>query len=120
MSWLRLLALSFKGKVLDWYWSLGNSNINTWVQLPEPFIKEFNEVGDLVALLTQFTSIQRQVKEDIANFNFRFGKTWERFPLEVSPSPTQAYMYCLRAFVSDLALQIRHSGGISHKFIKQQ
>lgn len=56
---VRLLAQSFKGKVFDWYKRLANRSITSWAQLVEPFILEFNEVGDPFSLLTQFTSIKR-------------------------------------------------------------
>jgi len=56
---VRLLAQSFKGKVLDWYRGLTDGSITSWAQLLEPFILEFNEVGDPFSLLTQFTSIKR-------------------------------------------------------------
>jgi len=49
---VRLLAQSFKGKVLDWYRGIANGSITSWAQLAKPFILEFNEVGDPFSLLT--------------------------------------------------------------------
>lgn len=49
---IRLLAQSFKGKVLEWYRGFANGSITSQVQLAKPFILEFNEVGDPFSLLT--------------------------------------------------------------------
>ena len=69
---VRLLAQAFKGKVIDWYRGLSNRSVTFWAQLVEPFILEFNEVGDPFSLLTQFTSIKRYEQENISNLNIRF------------------------------------------------
>ena len=93
---------------MDWYRGLPNGSITTWAQLVEPFILEFNELGDPFSLLTQFTSIKRYEQENILDFNIRFQKAWMRVPMPVRPQQFQALMYYLRAFPSDLSLQIQN------------
>ena len=69
---VRLLAQSFKGKVLDQYRGFPNGSITSWAQLVEPFILEFNELEGPFSLLTQFTSIKRYEQENIPNCNIKF------------------------------------------------
>jgi len=56
---LRLLAMSFFDKILDWYITLPTNSISTWAQLVEPLILKFNNVGNPYSLLSQFNVIQR-------------------------------------------------------------
>jgi len=103
---VRLLTQSFKGKVLEWYRGLTDGSVTSWAQLAEPFILEFNEVEDSFSLLTQFTSIKRFEQESILDFNIRFQKSWKRVPVSVRPQQSQDLMYYLRAFPTNLSLQI--------------
>lgn len=43
---LRLLVASFKGKALDWYYTLEANTIGTWDQLRDPFYEQFSNNGD--------------------------------------------------------------------------
>lgn len=48
---LRLLAMYFSNKVLDWYRTLPSNSISAWTQLVKSLILEFNEVGYCYYLL---------------------------------------------------------------------
>lgn len=71
--------------ILDCFKAFPTNSISTWAQLVEPFIIEFNEVGDPFSLLYQLTSIKKKEKEKISNFNIHFKNSWERVPISVRP-----------------------------------
>jgi len=107
---VRLLALSFAGKVLDWYRGLPTDSIIGWATLAEPFILEFNEESDSYSSLMQFTTIKRDERESVIDFNIRFQREWKRIPQATKPSSKAALVYYLRAFHPNLSLQIRNRG----------
>lgn len=58
----------------------------------------------------QFTTIKRDERESVIDFNIRFQREWKKIPQATKPSPEVALVYYLRAFHLDLSLQIINKG----------
>ena len=47
----------------------------------------------------------------MTDFNYKFQKTWDRICTAVKPTPSNAFLYYLRAFDSDIATTLQTMGG---------
>lgn len=48
---LRILAASFKGQALQWYWNLEIGSIGTWDILGENLVKQFQDNLDYLSII---------------------------------------------------------------------
>lgn len=108
---VRILAISLKGKALQWYRGLAHGSIIDWDGLGPGLYKHFEDKSDHLSLLEQLTTIKRAPHECIADFNYRFQKTWDKIATSVKPTPGNAFLHYLRAFNSGIATTIQTMGG---------
>ena len=108
---IRLLDSSLKVKSLKWYRGLPNGSTMDWDGLGVGPCKHFEDKSDYLSLLEQLTTIKRAPHECMTYFNYRFQKTWDRIPMSVKPTPSNAFLYYLRDFNSDIATTIQTMGG---------
>ena len=47
----------------------------------------------------------------MTNFNYRFQKTWDRIPIVVRSTPSNAFLHYLKDFNNDIATTIQTMGG---------
>lgn len=71
---------------------------------------QFKDKIDHLLLLDKLTTIKRAPHEYMTNFNYRFQKTWDRIPTAIKPSPSNTFLYYLRAFNSDIATILQSMG----------
>lgn len=105
------MTSSLKGKALQWFKILTIGSITNLNELWTTLFNQFREKIDKISFLEQLTTIKRAPNELMANFNFRFQKTWERIQVLVRLTPKGEFIYYLRALNSDIVIMIQSMGG---------
>ena len=68
----QLFPLTFKGKVVVWYFSLTQGSITSWGDFSQAFLNKFGEDKTPIVLALELARINMESKERIKYFNQRF------------------------------------------------
>jgi hypothetical protein len=105
--YIRMFALSFQGKIKNWFKSLPAASIINFHHFMQIFLDRWVIMRNVFLILEEYDHLKRQPEEPVQQFSARFNKVYHAMPTDIRPPPGSTHLHYTYAFDPEMAFQLR-------------